>query len=197
MRRWLVLLALMLAAFPLATAQAQRDCGNGLPCGAIPWPRANLPRLSSPTPMPTFVLNTTPTPAPTVTPGGPTVTPIPPASPTPGAVDPTQLAEVQGRIATLNALIAATPQAVINPSGTPVSVDQELNNIASGAGLFFGYARTVSQTSIGKMSPILGFIILALVITIGVKSLTFILPLIVALWGIVRKIIGLIPGIGG
>lgn len=196
MRRWLIPLALLVMAIPLATASAQRDCGNGLPCGAIPWPRPNLPRLSSPTPMPTFILNTSPTPTLTVTPGGPTVTPIVPATPTPGAIDPTQLAEVQGRIATLNALVAATPQVVLNPSGTPVGVDQELNNIASGANLFFGYARTVSQTSIGKMSPILGFVIMALVVTIGYKTLTFILPLIVALWGMVRKIISLIPGIG-
>lgn len=196
MRRWLIPLALLVMAIPLATAGAQRDCGNGLPCGAIPWPRPNLPRLSSPTPMPTFVINTTATPTLTVTPGGPTVTPLPASTATPGAVDPTQLAEVQGRIATLNALVAATPQVVLNPSGTPVGVDQELNNIASGANLFFGYARTVSQTSIGKMSPILGFVIMALVVTIGYKTLTFILPLIVALWGMVRKIISLIPGIG-
>lgn len=189
MKKLLIPLLLVLLAAPLVASAQPRDCGNGLPCGAIPWTRFILPRLPSPTPMPTLnvaAVISTPTPGPTVTPGGPTITPTP-GLPT---VDTSQ---IQESIETLQAINNATPFAVVNAAGTPVSPQEQFAQVGEDAGIFFGYARSIiSPVTFGPIWPLVAFSFTALAVVLIVTATTFLLPGAVAIFGLIRKLISTI-----
>jgi hypothetical protein len=321
-------LLIALAVLP-ATSNAD-DCGNGLPCGPIPWQLPPLPGLVSPSPIPTIAITV----APTATPGGPTPTRGGPTS-APGGGVPTFDVDTSGinhQMETLTAQLNSPVQQVVGspldwagscvnlypnfiswPTGwsasggftkdsqnglkvqmngispqtllqTGISVDpdteyslnfavrndfesaidveaglgaathnyeisptggefhvikftpggsvelgggltiltltfsapdvatayllyacvapsnitidpngtSQMSQIAANAGDFFGYAKTVSTVSFGSLSPLISFGFTAMVVVLTTKILSFILPLVSALFGIVRKIISLI-----
>lgn len=182
MRRSLVLLSLiLLIAFP---ALAQKDCGDGLPCGKLAWDLPVLPILLSPTPMPTQAINITPVGQPT---SGAVPTAVPfPTNPALATVDTSQIAN---SMATLNAAVDSTPEVVYDINGTPVDTDATFNELGNNAGVFFGYARSASDASLGAISPLVGFLLLGFVTVVAVKALTFLLPVLTAVFGIVRKIV--------
>lgn len=102
MRKVLILFVLVMMSSP---ALAQSDCGNGLPCGPIPWRLPQFPDLSSPTPMPTLEI-----PESDINPPGqPTATPAPINTATPIALD---TGEIESQLDTLNTLLQQTPLAL-------------------------------------------------------------------------------------
>lgn len=175
--KW-VLLWSLLALLNAGPVAAQNDCGDGLPCGRIPWGLPVLPTLASPTPMPTIPITINP---PTSTPGGPTATP----APTEVSVDTSGLND---QFATLQNLIAATDIPVV-VSGTPVSAGDQLDSLASGSYTFFGYVRGVSELDLGGLTPLLTFLIVSLITVIAVKSLTFIMPVLAAIYAFIKSIV--------
>lgn len=162
---------------------AQNDCGDGLPCGKLPWDLPVLPPLPSPTLMPTIGVTTVP---PTQTPGGPTATP----APTSVGFD-IDVSGINNQFGTLQALAEATDP-VVEVSGTPVSNTSQLATLSANSGTFFSYVRAVSEIDLGGMTPLIGFITLSFVTVLGVKVVTLLLPILSALFGFARKIIGVV-----
>lgn len=163
--------------------RAQNDCGDGLPCGKIPWDLPVLPGVPSPTPMPTIAVTLV---APTQTPGGPTATP----APTNAGFD-IDVSGINDQFATLQSVAAATPIGV-EIEGTPFSAEDQINEMATGGYEFFGYVRAVSSLDLGGLTPFLTFLIVSLVTVISVKTITFIMPVLLMLFNFIRNIIGIV-----
>src|SRR5690242_14233759 len=91
---------------------AQKDCGDGLPCGKLLWDLPVIPTLASPTPMPTIQITAvqTATTAPT---GAASATPAPTGTLV------ADFSNVADQLATLAAVVNATQVPVMNASGTP------------------------------------------------------------------------------
>ena len=178
--RVLTLVAAALLMFGLVRAG---ECGDGLPCGSIPWPQPNPPQLQSPTPMPTIGVTTIP---PTQTPGGATATP----APTTVGFD-IDVSGINDQFGTLQALAEATDP-VVEVSGTPVSNTGQLATLSANSGTFFGYVRAVSEMDLGGLTPLIGFVTLSFLTVLGVKVVTLLLPILSALFGFARKIIGIV-----
>jgi hypothetical protein len=181
-----ILICLLLT---VGTAYAQRDCGDGLPCGKLPWDLPLLLDLPSPTPMPTLVISAegTEEAAPTV---APTQTPAPTGT---IAADFTDL---DNQLATLQGVVNATPLAV-EVNGTPVDPNEQFVEIGEDAGTFFGYLRGFSEMSLGGFSPFIGFAILSLVVIIGMKSLGWLLPVAAVLFRLILRIVEVIKALIG
>ena len=174
---------LFLAALPVS-AQS-KNCGSGLPCGPLPWQLPALPTLASPTPMATLSITATASPSgtPQLTPTAQLATMIPPPT-----VD-LDISGVEEPFATLNAILASTPMVLLNPEGTEEPI---LNNLDENASVFFSYAKGMTTDWAGPIAPLITLTMTAFVTVIGVKIVTFILPLVSAIFGIIRKIISLI-----
>lgn len=172
---------ILLAAAP---AFAQRDCGDGLPCGRLPWDLPVLPQLPSPTPMPTFALTVQPTPGA----GTPTVAP----SPTLALVNTIDTSAISNQVGTMSAVMASTPYIIQDFNGTPVDTSESLTELEDNASFFFGYARSISSAYVGKLSPLMTFMLLSVAVIVSIKATTYLLPFISAVVGLVRKVISLI-----
>jgi hypothetical protein len=122
-----------------------------------------------------------PTTAPTATSGGPTATPV--GGPT---ID---TAGINDQMGTLSAVMENTPFIVQDIEGTPVDTSQTFDDLGSNAGSFFGYAKGLQDVSFGQMTPLIVFTLIAFLTVVAVKSLTFLLPFLAAVWGFIRKII--------
>lgn len=174
-----------------SVATAQKDCGNGLPCGPLPWTLPSLPILSSPTPMPTIVLTAVSTAAPAPTSGAPSSTPAPT-----GTIQ-ADFSDLADQLGTLQAAVNAT-SAPVEVNGTPVDTESQLEEFGGQAGTFFGYVRGFSEVNLGGLTPFVSILLGALVLFLSIKSLGFILPiaavffrLILRIVEVVRKLIGL------
>jgi hypothetical protein len=187
---WIVALLLLVPG-----SYQDDDCGDGLPCGPIPFDLPSLPLILSPTPFPTVWIQATPT---------PTVTPIP--TPTPDATAtftpvPTATlnatAIVEG-VEGLEELSEGTPQPVIGLDG----VEYDIESIDEGAetATFWSYIRGLFSINLGKFQPVLVFSVFAFGIIIAVKSSTLILYFLAPLIGLIRKaidfVLKFIPGLG-
>lgn len=183
MKRILFLVLLVLGlSFPV---MAQSPCGNGLPCGPLPWPLPSFPDLFTPTPMPTFPITVQVT---QVSGGIPTPQPVP-TNPALATVDTSGISD---QMATLQAVVAQTPMIMDDFNGTPVDTAQTYDELADNAETFFGYAKSISQAQFGSLSPLVAFIILAFVTVLSVKTLTFTLPFATVLFGLIRKAVSLL-----
>lgn len=192
MNKRLRLAALLLTFFCLyRVTLAQQNCGNGLPCGAIPWTLPNFPVLNSPTPMPTVAITAISTAA-------PPPTSVPPSTPMPTGTIDADFSSLADQLGTLQAVVNATSPPVM-VSGTPMDTTTQLTELGADAGTFFGYVRGLSQANLGNgITPFLTAIFAGLVLVIGIKSLGYILPiaavlfrLILRIVEVVRKLIGL------
>jgi len=182
MKQLLICLLVLVAAPLVASAQTGRDCGSGLPCGPIPWQRITLPRLPSPTPMATLNVDVN---------YQPTANPTTPPTGTPGL----EVGELNDGVATLQSVLAATPFPINNSLGTPVSPSEAIDEVSGDAANFFGFARSVlSPGTFGILWPLVAFSFTALMIVLLVKSSTFLIPAIVATFGLIRKIVDIILG---
>lgn len=192
MLRLAALAILILTALPVAAA----DCGNGLPCGPVPWNLPVLPTLISPTPMPTFFFTATPsptatptnfTPSPTNTPTNtPTATFTP--SPTPTNTPFFDQQELLDQIETLQAIIDATEISVLDPQGTPVNVENQLELAADPLEELFGRTKGYLQTEWGPFQPVATAVVVAITVTFALIALTYTFPLVGFLLGMIRKI---------
>jgi len=181
--KWRALFLTAASMLMLSAAVRAGECGNGLPCGSIPWPQPNPPQLQSPTPMPTIALTQIP---PTQTPGGPTATPAPTNTP------PVNVGDINDQVATLGAVIQSTPMGVNDINGTPVDTDATFAELGSNAGTFFGYVRTMSEVGFGQLTPLVALGFLALAVVISVKLITFLLPIASVFFGILQSVISLV-----
>lgn len=172
----LLLVLIVLPALPLL---AQQNCGNGLPCGAIPWTLPNFPVMNSPTPMPTVnASNFIPT-----EPSGFVPTPTPTFD----------TGSVTNNLATLGAVMSATPMVVLDANGTPFNQEDTFAELGGNAGTFFGLARAIiSPDTWGVLWPLMAFAVVCLSVTLSIKLLTYMLPIFAALFGFIRKMIHVI-----
>ncbi len=162
------------------TAASAQQCGNGLPCGPIPWELIELPALSSPTPAP--------------------------AVDSSAAVGSTEAAAIgvgpqlnttnlNNQVATLSGMIYATPIAAQNLDGSYNSAEMDATQeaeLAANAGTFFGYVRGLSAVSFGVLTPLISFALLAFGVIFALKVSTFVIPVFMVLFGFFRRIISLI-----
>ncbi len=163
---------------------AQDDCGDGLPCGRIPWDLPAMPPMPSPTYMPTFSITVQPTA------GSATATPLPTNTPAPiNTIDAQQIAD---QVATLESVLNSTPYMIVDAAGTPVDAEQTFVELGDNAGEFFGYYRSLSDAQFGSISPLIALSGFSLLVVVSLKALTITLPFISTLIGIIRKAIGLI-----
>jgi len=179
--RALTLVAASMLIFGIVQAG---ECGDGLPCGSIPWPQPNPPQLVSPSPMPTIGVTVNP---PTNTPGGPTATPTPTPVPTsaPFSLD---LDGLNDQFGTLQAALEATEE-VVEVSGTPVTTSGQLDSLADNSFIFFSYVRGIGEADLGGMTPFITFAIISFLTVIAVKSITFILPVLIAIFYFLKGVI--------
>jgi hypothetical protein len=182
MRSLLILLALILLAAPVAAQDD--DCGNGLPCGPIPWPLPGWPIMSSPTPL--GVVGE-------ALPGQPTFTPTPTPTDTPEpTITPTLFFEedpLEEAIETLQAVFEATTVPVTGVDDQEVSGDDIAGFVDP---TFFGYVRGFSVNMLGPFAP-LGSLLLAIVgLTIFTTIIRVTLPVIAALIGFIRKVVSFV-----
>jgi hypothetical protein len=92
----------------------------------------------------------------------------------------------------MQSIAAATPAVVMNAQGTPIGLEN-MEDLGAGAGTFFGYAKAVGEASFGpNLSPVFTFSMLAILTIIGVKSLTFMLPILATVVKFFRSILQLV-----
>lgn len=180
--RFLLIVALLLLV--VLPVMAQKDCGDGLPCGKLLWDLPGLPELPSPTPIPTQIINLTPV-------GQPTSAPVPSAVPIPtnpalATVDTSQIGD---SMATLNAAVDSTAEVVYDLNGTPVDTSETFGELAANAGQFFGYARSLPEANMGALTPLVAFLVFTFIVIVAIKAITYLLPILTAVWGFIRKII--------
>lgn len=180
MRKLLVLLICLLCGAITVSAQ---ECGQGLPCGPVPWKLPALPTLPSPSPMPTYQTTVEATHV-----SG--AVPTPAAMPTNPPLLDVDTSDIGDQMSTLAALIEATPELVLNAEGTAEAIGTaEL----TGAETLFAYAKGVGSINLGNnIGPLVAFSLTAMVLIITTKMTTFLLPVLTALFGIIRKIVQLI-----
>lgn len=194
MKSALLLCLLMLVSLP---SLAQSDCGNGLPCGVVPWQLPVYPTLESPTPIFTPISVITATPNLTVT---ATSTPSPTLTP---SITPTGTQSGQGFfddfVLTLEAQGSATPFE-IEINGTPVS-DLGADVIEENSEFFFSYMKGfLGGNWAGPFTPLLqlaGFMIGFIIFMLLKSILTFSLAMLLKLLGALKNfILDFIPGLG-
>jgi hypothetical protein len=165
----------------------QDDCGNGLPCGPVPWTVPNYPIILSPTPFPTTWIQTTPTP--TATPettetATPTLTPT--AEPT---VDSTPLYEA---IEELEDFIGGTREPVVI-DGHDFTLDSLADRPSTET--FWSYLAGLFSVEIGKSQPFLNFAFYAMGIVLVTKSITFVLPVLAVVYSVLLKVVDTVVGL--
>lgn len=178
--RWIF--AFLLVMFMTGAALA-RDCGNGLPCGPVPWDLPGLPHLVPPTLIPDTSVSVP----------GPTSAPAPTS--VPSNLINLDTSGLNNQVATLNAVIAATPVSVSNLDGSFTNPNMQATQQAEmgqNSGTFFGYVRGLADSNFGVMTPVFFFVLFSFVLTFFTKSSSIFLPILVAVFGFVRKIVQLV-----
>lgn len=181
-------LVLMLS---VGITMAQKDCGNGLPCGPLGWPLPSFPSLPSPTPMPTIQITAIPTSGPV-----PTGTGAATATTAPTGTIQADFSAIGDQMETLAAYVNATSVPVVI-SGTPVDPGSELTTLSANVGSFFGYVRGFSEASLGGWTPFVVMLLLSLTVVIGIKSLSFILPIGAVIFRLILRIIEFVKNLIG
>jgi hypothetical protein len=95
---------------------------------------------------------------------------------------------LQGQVATLQAVIAATQIPIQDIQGTPVNATAIFNEMAENTDTFFSYAKGVAGLDLGILTPLLGFLFTSMVGVILVKLFTFALPVILGILGLIRRV---------
>jgi len=189
--RGLLVVALLLAlGVPLS---AQSDCGNGLPCGPIPWPLPIFPTLQSPTPIGTAVwfltATATPTNTPTETPTStPTNTPTETPTATPTATDtPTPFTAIPPNVLAATAQFAAemTAEAILDTEGTPVDFDADAELLIDGE--ILGYIKGVSLYSFGPFTPLVTILLVGFLLSLVMFAFRIVVPIGAMLFGVIRR----------
>lgn len=180
MRTVLALVLILLMAAP-AVAQIS-DCGQGMPCGPVPWRLPVLPRLSSPTPVPTASVSTG------TTPGAPTPT-APPLA-TLNAVDTAPIAE---QVSTLTWLMYSTPVGISSWDGSFAEATSEADTLAANSTTFLGYIKGLGAVNFGTtLTPLVWFFLAGFVLTLTLSLTNIMAPIIAVVFGAFRRIVSTI-----
>jgi hypothetical protein len=184
----LIIFALLLGAAPVA---AQQPCGDGIPCKPVVWPLPGFPELTSPTPLPNSGGGDnlpTSIPLPTAT-----WTPYPTSSPFATWTPFLDTAPISEKVETIQALIEGTDIPILNASGTPVTIQTQVAGIGSNANTFIGYMRTIQNSDIvGPFAPLVTMLFSGILILLLLKASDYIVPIVIALWGIIRKVVSVV-----
>lgn len=178
MKRRTLLTFFVLLSIPL-WASAQSSCGNGLPCGPLPWPMPKFPILVSPSPMPTIGITAVPTSG-----GSPTATSAPTETPAPTGTVISDFTSLSDQMATLQGMLLATSEPV-EINGTAIDSDEYLATSVAGSTTFFSYVRAFSDVDVGFLGQIINFALVSFAVVIAIKLATFILPMLGTLFGII------------
>jgi hypothetical protein len=166
---------LCLLAVP-ALAQAG-DCTKLSPCGPVPWSMPNLPRLLTPTAVPN---------------SGSTVNAIFGPTPVPALDGSASLGDTSFfNGGALNDQIGTLTELMSNEN-TLEGTGQDLGVLVGQSGDFFGYVRAFSVANFGVFTPILVIAIISFGIKLNVGIGTRLFPVMLALYGFVRKAITVI-----
>lgn len=165
-----ILILLVLFSFALPVP-AKAQCQTGLPCQQVPWDLPYLPPINSPTPLPTIIVTAS-------------------SSGSIGTSTPTPTAQftslgLSDHMATLQGIAEATIDA---PIGDEIT-DSE---IVDSFGLFFALTNWLKDFRLGVFTPwliILNFIIFT---TFTTWVISFTLPFLISLFGLIRKAVQLI-----
>lgn len=184
---------LMLFAVLMPGSYQDDFCGNGLPCGPVPWPVPQLPIILSPTPIPTAVIQAT------AVPSDPTSTPQPTSTPIPTIpdeqIDTDDLEDVIGDIEDIVNQTAVPDFG--NVDGTEIGWESA-DSLSTSA--FWGLVRGLLGINIGVFQPVFVAGIIAVFTITFVKSTTLILPVVAFAIGMIRKavefVVKFIPGLG-
>jgi len=189
MRRVFILLVMIVACAGGVSAQ---DCGNGLPCGPIPWPLPVMPELVSPTPInrdvdlfPTEESGLVDTPTPS-----PTWTLIPSATLAPTLTPAWTQEALDGALATAQALGTATPQAV-TVDGQEIGMESASSNVGA-IGLLFGYLKGIPTSLFGPFSPLIATFFAGFGIKLFIDNFSILTKMVIVGIGLVRKVVQLI-----
>lgn len=150
-----------------------QDCTTNKPCGPVPWRIPQLPRLLTPTPAP-------------ISSSGAFFGPTPVIEEDSGYVQDVGIdgSDLNDQIGTLNDLLSN--------ENTLNGTDQDLGSLVNNTGDFFGYLRAFASADLGPFTPILAVTILGFGIRMGLSLTTAIVPIVVAIYGLIRKAITLI-----
>lgn len=200
---------------------AQENCGNGLPCGPLPWDLPVFPVLQSPTPAsgevdqdpnntptntltatstytPTATRTATPTRTPTLTrtpspTRTPTNTPTNTNTPGPTATLFFGADEIDDVFATLDMVISGDEPLVMDGEATPGALTRErIEDSVDDAETVFGYIRALNTMSFGPFTPLVGLVLLSFALSFFLAAIKFFIPLIGAIVGIFKTIVSFI-----
>ena len=185
----IILLALALVSGAVWSQGNTIQCAAGLPCGSVPWQLPRLPRLATPTPIPTInapdysglPLTQSPTPTPMMATGTP-------------FFDSNAIGQ---QVGTLQAVINSTPFQVYSAdgSGVPSDINSTIAQVAAMGGntnIFFSYVRALYGVNIGVFTPLMLFFLIRFAVMLIIRLNTLILPVALAIFGFIRKVVQLI-----
>jgi hypothetical protein len=170
--RTAVIILLLLITIPAA---GQAACGFGVPCQPAPWRVPVLPTLNSPTPNVFSSGNP-----------GATSTPIPTSTPQPTLTPFFDTDGIGQAVSTMSAISAGTTIPITNWEGTPVAL--ELLDVEQ----YVGYVKGIDTGIAGPFQPLLNLSIVGFLMLFLVKGSGFLLPIFMAIFGFVRKIVQLV-----
>jgi hypothetical protein len=182
------MIALIITLTILLPGALDDDCGNGIPCGPIPWDVPGFPELASPTPIPTYYVAATATPE--ITPEQ-TDEPTPTDTPDPTATIELDVTSVYDGLETIESNIEATPE-VISIDGDDVDFDQEAGELSDQGSVFVSYFLGLTNIHVGIFQPFLLLLVSSLSLVLGGKAVQMLLPVTAMLFGFIRKIISFI-----
>lgn len=174
-------LIVLLATMGIAAAQ---DCDPYLPCGPLPWALPSLPDLASPTALPVANIN------PGM--GTPTATPVSSGMILPSATPAFDVSGLNNGMTTLQAIANSTSIPINDINGTPYNTGGSLATLTANTSDVFGYVRGISDISFGPLTPLVTMMFTAMGLFLVFNIGNFLLPLIMALFGVFRKIVSLI-----
>lgn len=96
------------------------------------------------------------------------------------------------QLATLGAMANGTPFQIMDLQGTPVDLEAQFAELATPAGLFFGYARGLSEINLGSVTTFIQFAMLTVSIILALTATQFLLPIIATAFGVIRRVAQLV-----
>lgn len=170
----------LLATVGIAAAQ---DCDPLLPCGPLPWQLPSLPDLASPTALPVY----SGLPA-----GTATATSVSSGMILPSATPAFDVSGLNDGMGTLQAIANSTSVPINGLDGTPFDSGGSLATLTANTSDVFGYVRGLNDISFGPLTPLVTMMFTAALLFLVFNVGNFLLPLVMALFGVFRKIITMI-----
>jgi hypothetical protein len=178
MIRLLVIGVLLITS--VGSAAVAQSCGEGLPCGPIPWQLPRLPDLHTPTPVPTIAADATDQSG---------YIPIATDEPQATAMPSLEVAW-DDSVLQMESYLTTTPVCILDVYGNCADADPQA--YAPEPFLLFGYFRGLAAVNFGPFNPVVWFLVAAFTSVVGMKFAHLLLPVIMVLLGLIRKFVNLI-----